>query len=229
MKGKYGAEPSWGNKPMPPLKNEDIPELWGRFLSVLQEAGTAAVIGGGALRDLENSRPIKDVDVFVPSYAGSETIYSRLAAWFGLCNVRQNLPEYVAWKKMTGDLGGLFSVEFDGTTFEVIGVKESVVVTAENIAVRNDLGICQIAWDGVNLYRSPKYLLNQAHKYFSVEVCIDEAALERTVNRWHRLSKKYEWPLICPFEYAEFATEELLERTGGKRTENGGIVWTYCV
>ena len=44
-----------------------IPKEWLDVLTEIQAIFPGAVIAGGALRDLYNERPIKDVDIFIPT------------------------------------------------------------------------------------------------------------------------------------------------------------------
>ena len=44
---------------------DDIPSSWRELLGEIREVAPDAVIAGGALRDRDNGRPIKDLDVFV--------------------------------------------------------------------------------------------------------------------------------------------------------------------
>lgn len=168
----------------------NFPQKWHQFLRALHDGGfPEATIAGGAIRDLDNGRVIKDVDVFVNSHNPHE-IGVKLEAIFGVENVHAGLPEYVAWEKLTGDLGGLYSVSFGGETYEVIGCKGKV--SAQHAALRNDMGICQIAWDGEAVFKSDLYRQDIRNKTMTVDVCIDKAAMERTLRRYERLSQKYE-------------------------------------
>src|SRR3569623_1528091 len=47
----------------------DIPERWQTVLRYVQNVAPDAVIAGGALRDLDNGRPVKDIDIFVQGNA----------------------------------------------------------------------------------------------------------------------------------------------------------------
>lgn len=52
--------------PAPAYAIDKIPAEWRAVLKALQNAGAPeAMIGGGALRDLYNGRPVKDVDIFL--------------------------------------------------------------------------------------------------------------------------------------------------------------------
>lgn len=61
-----------------------IPKRWDEVLQRLHANGfPEAVIAGGALRDLDNGKPIKDVDVWVAGKGGSENEQAMLAEAFG--------------------------------------------------------------------------------------------------------------------------------------------------
>lgn len=48
------------------MNNLVIPEEWREVLLKVREVFPNAIIAGGALRDLEYNRPVKDVDIFIP-------------------------------------------------------------------------------------------------------------------------------------------------------------------
>ncbi len=45
---------------------QDIPQDWKDVLARVQGAFPGAIIAGGALRDLDHGKPVKDVDIFIP-------------------------------------------------------------------------------------------------------------------------------------------------------------------
>ena len=183
-----------------------IPRPWLDFLLSLQDEAPEACIAGGCLRDWDNDRPVKDVDVF----ADADELGDKLRSVFGEDLVNTGLPEYVAWRELDGDLGGLFTVRFEDMSFEVIGVKHGRNMTARSAALRNDFGICQIAHDGVwGLFRSDQYLKDQENKTFTLTHALNNAAFHRSIRRYHRLQSKYpDFRLVVPDHIREHLSDD---------------------
>lgn len=83
---------------------DKIPQEWKDVLSAIQQAGAGeALIAGGALRDLANDRPVKDVDIFLADRWMNKRLIVKAFAAAGLVIHNQMVSEgYGAVaKKMT--------------------------------------------------------------------------------------------------------------------------------
>lgn len=177
-----------------------IPPSWTELLLRIREVCPSAVLAGGALRDLDNGRDIKDLDVFI--YAESET------------------QARVAMERL-GDAG--FSVSWeqnDATVYpedqnlEVVAVMDllgfelpvQLIFTnwdTDFIVDRFDYGICRLSWDGKQLVRPPEYDQDKAAKLFRLRRDRPTpVSLRGSVRRFARLtSGKYagwDWEAADP-------------------------------
>lgn len=177
----------------------NIPLNWKAALATVQQFATEAVIGGGCLRDLDNDRPVGDIDIFVFGTSSSD-----------LYHLRQRLIEdadldcdEIDPDKMYpvgdgNDVVGHFEIDFDGITEPV----QIIMVNFECSVIthRFDYGICRISFDGTTLYRSPDYEADKRDKVF--RLCLErcERGLAASVHRFARLTRKYEGWRFVPFQ-----------------------------
>ena len=157
-----------------------IPQEWREVLSKVQEVFPTAVIAGGALRDLEYNRPVKDVDIFIPvqrpdgsmeeqeafiitqmqkldMHIGAEAMLTPVFA------CPSNAPLY--FKDMKLDLlktgrwvENVQTACIGDTQFEFIfAAPETLDISLF------DFSICQISYDGITVRRTPAYLHTQHH------------------------------------------------------------------
>ena len=150
-----------------------IPARWNEILDALHRGGfPEAVIAGGALRDLDNGKPIKDVDVFVAGKGGAVNEQTMLNKAFGYAGVSIfEMPddklkeEYPDWND---GVCGVYNFKHDETLvgfaarpvrpeFQVIvlGDMESRTAAAKSqsdfgrrVVDDFDMGLCQIWYDG---------------------------------------------------------------------------------
>lgn len=165
-----------------------IPGEWTKTLLAIQALGTPAVIGGGALRDLDNGRPIKDVDVFVPCKTDTDVQvwHAKLSAIFSCDPIDSE-----AWYPLgeANEVVGFFTFRASGLyPFQFIGVQWDVA----KIIDRFDFGICKLSYDGQTVTIHPDYLADKEAKVFRLRRPRDDQQLRASVIRYARLYAKYE-------------------------------------
>jgi hypothetical protein len=133
-----------------------IPPQWTKLLRRLHEAGFEdAIIAGGAIRDLDNAKPVKDIDIFLsaPSYdnpdltdqAMLQNIFARVATAMGvpedlhqmITKTQYDDDEDLRQAKAREDAGGyqakrrdVFGVtEFGGNEVGLPGTPVQVIVS----------------------------------------------------------------------------------------------------
>jgi hypothetical protein len=172
----------------------DIPAPWLGVLAAIQAIAPEAHIAGGALRDLDNGRPVKDIDIFIP--AEKDVAVSLLLLELGF-----ERTVGLDLSSMAGaDPAVSLSIEWHkeghlpvNTVFLTRGT-----AVADNLA-RLDLGLCQIAFDGQCLLKTNAYRDDQADQFFTIVRADNQTQLDRTYGRYERLRKKYPgWALIDP-------------------------------
>lgn len=170
---------------------EDVPAEWLGVLSRVQAFSPTAIIGGGCLRDLDNGKPIKDIDIFL-DYEGD------------MLDVTSALEDTHPFIDMVldGDYGplgqgvtGMVEVRAEyGLPINLIFVTPGTC-SFDAQAARFDFGICQIACDGDHIRATPAYAFDKQEQSFTLYVREGDK-VERSMRRWERLRSKYEgWTL----------------------------------
>src|ERR1700682_1757079 len=122
-----------------------LPEAWLDTMSRVRSVLPSAYLAGGALRDLDNGKPVKDLDVFF-----TEEAYNIAALEDGLAKQGYFYNSRCAGQYMTDAAG-----EVDGTTTYVNtdGLPELNLIqlapsfNPASIVERVDFGLCQIGFD----------------------------------------------------------------------------------
>lgn len=190
-----------------------IPDAYASALVHVQRTFPGAVIAGGALRDLENERPVKDIDIFIPDIVIPEP--EPVDGPFGTLTcvpdfnwlrtkIIESLPEggelvgvmgsYEGWA--TEEVIGVFDIKTPDLDYQVICLTSG----PETILPRMDFGICRISWDGSEVHRTDEYNADRLNECLTLHRCDDRTQYDRSITRYTRLAKKYQgWPLrIAP-------------------------------
>jgi len=180
----------------------DIPERWQTVLRYVQNVAPDAVIAGGALRDLDNGRPVKDIDIFVQGNAMAD-----------LRSLREKLIE-LGFDCDDTDDQKIYPV---GEGNDVVGCIDARDPAAETpplqfivvrcppakILDRIDFGICRLAFDGSQIIQPAEYDEDKARQVFRLRYDRAGLMLVTSIHRYARLSQKYEawkFELFDPFD-----------------------------
>jgi hypothetical protein len=185
-----------------------IPSAYAATLAAVREVFPGALIAGGALRDLDNDRPVKDLDVFAPDVPDLDvfapdvpdldTLRARAASLERPGAVMGVMGGYESWA--TAECVGVLDISGPHADFQLIGLRSG----PETILPRLDFGICRIGYDGSEVIRTDEYLADQATQSFTLLRCDDESQRDRSLRRFDRLSEKYPgWVLVDP-EFQDF-------------------------
>lgn len=170
-----------------------IPQEWQDVLKEVQAVFPSAVIAGGALRDLMNNKPIKDVDIFVPIY--EDYVGSLDAAYEAVWNMFKgetiNLDpasEYHSSELNTDrDIHAIFDLIrgplFEETQYDIILCKPEAALVHTF-----DINICQIIYDGKQVRFTGAYahgILTRTIKVMNVN------RTDRNQRRVERMQEKY--------------------------------------
>lgn len=162
----------------------------------IRQHAPEAFLAGGALRDLDNGKVIKDLDVFLSADADMDAImFAMLDHGYATVGTDLSLSEEYGslGVGVTGILE-LLNIDSGKPPLNFIRVEEPTVTGQIN---RFDFGICQIAYDGERVMKTPAYLLDKASKTFTITRHDD--GIDRALRRWERLRQKYvNWQLVNP-------------------------------
>lgn len=183
-----------------------VPEHWHEMLRRMQEGGfPEAIIAGGALRDRDNHKPVKDVDIFVrkpDNVEGSIKAMVEKAVGTAAKHVVIDFEDGTGIESdsaETYDLHemGVFAVyqfEWYATTFEIIVIAgPSAECDFEKWVIDDfDIGLCQIWWTGHGVPKTTiSYVMDQRNRSLTILKAPTDKALARTRKRIERLLVKY--------------------------------------
>lgn len=166
--------------------NTAIPQEWLDVLSEVQAIFHGAVIAGGALRDLYNDKPIKDVDIFIPVDGLSlESDY-------------EDIWDMFAGEDITSDKSSVYGVKSAEEGRDLYAIfrlvkpdcKYDLIVCTHNACKIEtfDINICQLCHDGVQLHTTPAY--HEAVQTKTLKV-MNINRTDRNKARLDRLLQKY--------------------------------------
>jgi tRNA nucleotidyltransferase/poly(A) polymerase len=169
------------------MEVKDIPDAWKYMLHKIQEVFPQAIIAGGCLRDLQNGKPIKDVDIFINDDLSngsiSDTKTELQILMPELITVCTNEYSNQGVSLMMRNVQGVFRYDVDGNHYEII------VGSTEACDINHfDFGICQIKYDNKELVFTDAYEQDTKNKVIRV---LNDHGHERTVKRIARMQAKY--------------------------------------
>jgi hypothetical protein len=178
----------------------ELPEAWNATLRVLRASLPSAYLAGGAIRDFDNQRPVKDLDVFFTEQAWSIGGLDDALAKLGYFYKSQCPGQY---------LDGAAN-EVHGTTVyqSTEGQPELNLIQLEpgfnsaSIIERVDFGLCQIGADLMGVEYTPAYEYDRTNHVLTLTRAESVEGVRRSLARYDRLSQKYQgWTLNVPAEF----------------------------
>lgn len=195
----------------------EIPPAWRELIDNLKSVGFfEACIAGGALRDLDNERPVKDLDLFVTDRG--EHTYDMLvkALGPGTSIIHRN---YAASYPGFADVAEVWSFTPHDIRIPVQVVCTELRHGPQAVIARCDFGMSRIAFDGEKVIMHEDYRLDKALKRFTLCRCDDTEQFERSFARWQRLREKYpEYVLHVPMWACQYIPRHLKAATFDART-----------
>lgn len=180
----------------------EIPQSWRDALARLHANGfPEAIIGGGALRDLDHGVEVKDVDIFVTRKPFTQALLNKAFGFNGRVLVNEWAAQYLGF---ADDV--VMVVDFpnpdNGPPFQVI--VSCPEVNDDDFLVhqleRFDLGLCRIAYDGTTVFRHPTYLEDKAAQVLRIR---DHHRVPRSITRAERIGAKYPgYRIVVPYIHA---------------------------
>ncbi len=179
----------------------DVPVKWRNALAAVQAGGfPEAVIAGGALRDLDHNKPVKDVDVFVVD-RGDATLAMLNKALHGAGNVLGSDDANTE----SGSVDRLSTV-IDYTPVDENEPPIQVIVMPASLYAGSpddpsvflqymlddfDIGLCRIGFDGKSVIRTEEYERDVADGTITILKAESVTELGRSRARAERIGQKY--------------------------------------
>ena len=163
------------------LSFKDIPPEWVSMLRHVQTYFPNAKIAGGALRDLELGKEIKDVDIFITRTHDFHESMGKLHD-----DIKQTYhSEYGMHCSKTDprEIYGIYHVRKNDIKYEFIVGSEK-----ETSIDLFDIGICQISFDGNQINVTQNYIDDVQNKIIRV---YNPHGTNRTIKRIARMSEKF--------------------------------------
>jgi len=166
------------------LYTDYIPKEWRDILADIRQVAPGAIIAGGALRDLYNGVPVKDIDIFVPAhqdYPSTDRVLKTAQYVKGpTAIIHYHGPDPITsieWTKY-GRLP--VSIIVDPTpSLDLAWVQ------------RFDFTTSQIIFDGGAVEMSRAFINDSLAKVFRYSPRAAQNDVARSKRRWARISQKY--------------------------------------
>jgi hypothetical protein len=162
----------------------------------------SAYLAGGAIRDFDNQRQVKDLDVFFTE-TGDQFAFSALEdslAKLGYFYRTQCNGQYMD--------GAANEVEGTTTYLSTEGQPELNLIqlapdfNSAGIIERVDFGLCQIGADCLGVTYTPAYEFDRTNQVLTLTRAESVDGVRRSLKRYVRLSQKYVgWELRVPEEF----------------------------
>lgn len=160
-----------------------------KVLERVQRHYPKAFIAGGALRDIHYNKPVKDVDIFIPTYKGvwAETLIDVLKEEFKDCDVMVKAHSIYMDSNLADSrfLPLVLEVIVKGQSYDIIFIEASGL---PEVVEYFDLSICQIAHNGTTMYQSQAFKDTEKTGIITIQNINRE---DRQASRIARILKKY--------------------------------------
>lgn len=184
------------------LQASDIPIEWRQLLAEVNSY-SPAVLAGGCLRDLDHGVEVKDLDIFIECGDEEEAaeLNQELGGVWGEQEELKWYPESMREVVLVSDYDtkkNRFSIGINlPVQFIFVNWKMSAILS------RFDYGICQIGFNGKDVFWEKAYESDKANKTMTLVRSLGECALAASVERYARWGAKYpehKWILGCRLE-----------------------------
>lgn len=184
----------------------NIPDYHLDVLRRVQAVAPEALLVGGCLRDTDNSRPVADLDICLPEVnalaAAAEIKKTHPYTILDVDPHYLNNDEVMSSREFTTYGTG----EGPRPNVNLIGITRADDCNVYDQAGRVDFGICSVAFNGRELWRSPAYVKDCSNQTFTLIRCPDLVCYQGSMNRFYRIGAKYPgWTLVVPPRFQHFA------------------------
>lgn len=188
------------------ITSEHIPQGWKIMLSAIQQVCPSAVLAGGCLRDLDNGRDVKDLDVFIRAETEGEARQAIDGLRDAGIAVSFEQNEHNCYPEDQNlEVVLVAECETPATDFPVQFIFTNW--PTDRIVERFDYGICRLAFDGQSLTVPKEYEEDKQARVFRLRRDRGTPrAMQGSVHRYARLTAdKYAgwdwWPYEDEFPF----------------------------
>ncbi len=187
--------------------NEATLRWWVEILTNLRARYPSAILAGGALRDLDNNRPVKDLDIFINEPFHTDTVIPdyECSRWCPgpYIDAAREVECSFLFKPRT-----FVSSGYDAAPPEINIIQLRADFDVIRVVERVDFGLCQIALVGDSVIRTGLYRKDKRDQMFTLTRADSVAGVKRSLKRYERLSQKYQgWPLEVPGKFLAMVAE----------------------
>lgn len=181
----------------------NIPTKWKMIVDMVRECTRdhKAVLAGGALRDYDHGRQVKDLDIFINTRNEEQwkEVLFNLVWSFGLPKEPKTVDNDSSYSA-NPEILKTASFEYEGVTINLIGL-DLPHFNLVSVLSRIDFGICRIGYNGDHLYKSYEYVDDSIDKTFTLHRSTGYESFEASKRRYFELTKeKYKgWQFAIGF------------------------------
>ncbi|MBR1173917.1 hypothetical protein JQ617_08125 [Bradyrhizobium sp. KB893862 SZCCT0404] len=195
------------------MTNPTLPLAWLDTMSRVRSVLPSAFLAGGALRDLDNGREVKDLDVFF-----TEEAYNIAALEDGLAKQGYFYQSRCGGAYMTdaaGEVDGstVYRSREGGPDLNLIQLTPGFNTAA--IIDRVDFGLCQIGLDALGVVKTAAYDHDKANQRLTLTRADSVEGVMRSIKRYNRLSQKYQGWEFYWLPHHDAIVEEAQQRLKG--------------
>ena len=178
----------------------DIPQEYKDALNDVRKEFPHAFLAGGALRDLVFNKPVKDLDIFAPQVKWIDDDLDWLVLKTDPTLENQGykmLPKDVVLTKQDSTDFAWKNIKGSDTYQKGDNIPVNVVVTDQSDTICRrlelfDYGICQIAYDGNDVWVSDAFLHDKKESKFTYLISTPNMEqFEHNLSHFFRLKEKY--------------------------------------
>jgi hypothetical protein len=187
---------------------------WADMLNRVRSVAPSAFLAGGAVRDLDNGRPVKDLDVFFNEETVGDWDFGKV---LGGRYVYKNGVADCSYIDAASEIcsTSTFSDVQGGPDLNLINTVPGI--DTMKMLERMDFGICLIGFNGEQVIRTSKYDHDQRGQMFTLTRADTIEGTVRSLKRYDRLVQKYEdWPLVIPAHLREVGYEAMRRHMSDK-------------
>lgn len=195
-----------------PLRRRiELPAAWAVTMERIRSSLPSAYLAGGAIRDFDNQRPVKDLDVF---FTEGKHTYSTAHLEDSLAKLGYFYKSECPGQYMDGAAN---EIEGTSTYVSTEGQPELNLIqlapdfNPASIIERVDFGLCQIGYDRMKVVeRTLAYDFDRTNQCLTLTRAESVDGVARSLKRYHRLSQKYVgWQLRVPNEFTPLVNAAL--------------------